>query len=162
MHPVCLSRLVAPSIAVCFAISGCADDKSAGPETNSEASSSRGGATQDLPPTKSEPETSPSTEPTPESKAAEPAEEAVTITIREEADQIEPLGDTVEVDKGQQIRLLVDSDAADELHVHSEPEQTFAVKAEQGQEFRFTIESPGTYEVESHELGLVVVKLQVS
>lgn len=88
--------------------------------------------------------------------------EAVVVEITEEGGQITPLGETVEVDLGREIRLVVDSDAADELHVHSEPEQSFDVKAKDDQEFSFTIDAPGTYEVESHELGVVVVKLQVS
>ena len=93
---------------------------------------------------------------------SEPGAEAVVIEITEEGGQITPLGETVKVDLGREIRLVVDSDAADELHVHSEPEQSFDVKAANDQEFSFTIDAPGTYEVESHELGVVVVKLQVS
>jgi len=88
--------------------------------------------------------------------------ETVVVEITEEGGQITPLGETVEVDLGREIRLVVDSDAADELHVHSETEQSFDVKAKDDQEFSFTIDAPGTYEVESHELGVVVVKLQVS
>lgn len=101
-------------------------------------------------------------EPESSSTPSEPAADAVVIEVKQEGGTIEPLGDTVKADVGQQILLVVDSDASDELHVHSEPEKSFEVVAAQDQRFSFTIEAPGTYDVESHSLGVVVVKLQVS
>ncbi len=86
----------------------------------------------------------------------------VVVKITEQDGTIKPSGDTVKVEKGQEILLLVSSDAEDEIHVHSDPEHEFDVKAEDDQEFTFSIDDPGTYEVESHELGVVIVKLQVS
>lgn len=87
---------------------------------------------------------------------------SVVVTITEEDGAIDPSGDTVKVEQGQAITLLVSSDAEDEIHVHSDPEQEFEVKAADDQEFTFSIDSPGTYEVESHELEVVIMKLQVS
>lgn len=87
---------------------------------------------------------------------------SVLITITEQNGTIDPSGDSVKVEQGQDITLRVSSDAEDEIHVHSEPEHEFAVKAEDDQEFTFSIDEPGTYEVESHELEVVIVKLQVS
>ncbi len=92
--------------------------------------------------------------------SASPA--AVVVKITEQDGTVEPSGDTVKVEQGQDITLLVSSDAEDEIHVHSDPEHEFEVKAEDDQEFTFSIDDPGTYEVESHELGVVIVKLQVS
>ena len=46
--------------------------------------------------------------------------------------------------------------------MHSDPEHEFEVKAGEDQKFTFTIDSPGTYEVESHGLEVTLVKLQVS
>lgn len=86
----------------------------------------------------------------------------VTIEITEKDGQIDPSGDTVEVEQGQDITLVVSSDAEDEIHVHSEPEQEFPISARGVQRITFSIDSPGTYEVESHELDVVIVKLQVS
>jgi hypothetical protein len=86
----------------------------------------------------------------------------VTIRITEKDGRIDPSGDTVEVDQGQDITLVVSSDAEDEIHVHSEPEHEFPITGRGVQRITFSIDSPGTYEVESHELDVVIVKLQVS
>ena len=86
----------------------------------------------------------------------------VVVRITQQDGEIEPSGKTVEVETGQDVTLVVSSDAPDELHVHSEPEREFDVKAADGQRFTFSIDTPGTYEVESHELEVVIVKLQVS
>jgi len=59
------------------------------------------------------------------------------------------------------IQLRVNSDVADELHVHSVPDHTFPVKARQGQTFQFTAEVPGRVEVELHELDRTVATIQV-
>jgi len=64
---------------------------------------------------------------------------------------------------GQPIELRVDSDVADELHVHSEPEQEFEVEADPGtdQVFTFSVDLPGQVEVELHELEATIVELVV-
>ena len=68
----------------------------------------------------------------------------------------------VKVGVGQEIQLNVTSDADDEIHVHSDPEHEFEVTAGEDEKFTFTIDSPGTYDVESHGLEVTLVKLQVS
>ena len=40
--------------------------------------------------------------------------------------------------------IRVNSDAADELHVHSVPEHTFDVEPRPGQSFQFSVDVPGT------------------
>jgi hypothetical protein len=86
----------------------------------------------------------------------------VRIQITERNGSIQPRGDTVRAGTGEPVVLVVDSDAADEIHVHSEPDHEFMVNAGHKQTFRFSIGDPGTYEVESHGLDVVIVKLQVS
>jgi plastocyanin len=86
----------------------------------------------------------------------------VTVAINERNGTISPSGKTVQVARGQQVVFVVRSDAADEIHVHSEPEHEFEVEAGKDQKFRFAIDTPGSYEVESHGLNVVVLKLQVS
>lgn len=86
----------------------------------------------------------------------------VAVTITEQDGSVDPSGDTVTVEQGQEITLLVSSDAEDEIHVHSDPELEFEIKAADDQEFTFSIDDPGTYEVESHELEVIIVKLQVN
>jgi hypothetical protein len=86
----------------------------------------------------------------------QPVDIHVTITDGE----VTPAGERVDVKLGQPIRLVVDSDAADELHVHSTPEHEFEVPAgAHGKVYEFTLNQPGVVEVELHELGQVVVSI---
>ena len=62
---------------------------------------------------------------------------------------------------GEPIVLRVDSDAADQLHVHSNPEHTFAVEPKNGQSFQFTVDVPGKVDVELHELNRTIATITV-
>jgi hypothetical protein len=86
----------------------------------------------------------------------------VIIEIVEDDGEVMDSGRTVKVDVGEEVQLNVSSDAADTIHVHSDPEHEFTIGADDDESFRFTIDSPGTYEVESHELEVVILKLEVS
>ncbi len=88
----------------------------------------------------------------------------VVVNITEKGGQIDPVGEVVKAATGQQIRLVVTSDAPDELHVHSEPEEhEFVIPAGADQkEYTFAIDTPGTVVVESHELEVTVLKLEIS
>lgn len=87
----------------------------------------------------------------------------VIVEITEDSGDITPDdAEVVTVDRGQAIKFVVTSDVDDEIHVHSEPEQEFEIAAGDSETFEFTIAMPGQYEVESHSLELVLVKLQVS
>ena len=92
------------------------------------------------------------------------SDKPVIVNITEQGGHIDPVGQVVKASTGQEIRLVVSSDAPDELHVHSEPdEHEFAVPAGADQkEFRFRIDVPGTVVVESHELEVTVLKLEIS
>ncbi|HKH50908.1 MAG TPA: hypothetical protein VKA77_03745 [Mycobacterium sp.] len=61
----------------------------------------------------------------------------------------------------EQIVIRVNSDAADELHVHSTPEHTFNVEAKPMQSFQFTTDVPGKVDVELHKLNKVIATIQV-
>jgi hypothetical protein len=100
----------------------------------------------------------------PSSTATDPSA-PVTIEIRQQDGSIEPAdGRVVEVEQGQPIQLVVTSDVADEIHVHSDPEHEFEIrKGADAEELpSFTLESPGRFPVESHHLELTLVTLQVS
>jgi len=86
----------------------------------------------------------------------------VMVTITEQDGQIEADSDLVQAKTGQQIMFMVTSDAADEIHVHSEPEHEFEVKPGPEQMFTFTVDTPGTVEVESHVLDTTILKLEIS
>ena len=85
---------------------------------------------------------------------------AVEIEVEIEHGRVTPSGERVDVKIGEPIRFVVDSDAADELHVHSTPARTFRVKpGDDDKQFELTLNQPGVVEVELHELGDVVVSL---
>lgn len=89
---------------------------------------------------------------------APPGPVSVDITIG--SDGVEPNGERVKVDVGQPIELHVTAEEAGELHVHSNPEQTLPYEAGTST-LELTIDKPGMAEVESHDLGSVIVQLQV-
>jgi len=85
------------------------------------------------------------------------ASEAVTeVQISIEGGAVTPEGERYDVTVGEPIRLVVDSDMADELHLHANPEQSFDVEVGVDQVFELTLEQPGVAELESHELGVLV------
>ncbi|HEX2176851.1 MAG TPA: hypothetical protein VHG70_13165 [Nocardioidaceae bacterium] len=90
----------------------------------------------------------------------ETEDDAVEIEVEIENGRVTPSGERVDVELGQTIRFVVDSDAADEIHVHSTPEHTFGFRAgADDREFEFKLDQPGVVEAELHELGDVVVTI---
>nr|WP_090277723.1 hypothetical protein [Mycolicibacterium komanii] len=85
----------------------------------------------------------------------------VTIDVSIEGGKVDPTNAQVQGKVGEPIVLRVNSDAADELHVHSVPEHTFKVDPKPGQQFQFTVDVPGNVEIELHELNRVVATVQV-
>jgi hypothetical protein len=90
-----------------------------------------------------------------------PASAARVIDIRIANGAVSPANTRTEAEVGQRIVLRVDSDATDELHVHSSPAHTFPVAAAAGQQFDFTVTVPGQVEIELHHLGRTVTTLLV-
>ena len=85
----------------------------------------------------------------------------LTIDISIEGGRVDPTNAQVQGKRGEPIVLRVNSDAADELHVHSVPEHTFKVAPKPGQQFQFTVDVPGNVEIELHDLNRVVATVQV-
>ncbi len=83
------------------------------------------------------------------------------VEIEFEGDQVTPKGERVEVAAGEPVELVVKADAPGELHVHSTPEKELAYGAGTTT-LTLTIDEPGVVDVESHELEVVVVQLEVS
>lgn len=88
-----------------------------------------------------------------------PAE--VTLSVRIANGSVTPTNTRTDARQFQPIVIKVDSDVADELHVHSEPSQTFAVEPKAGQEFRFIVTVPGRVDVELHHAGKTVTTLLI-
>jgi hypothetical protein len=75
--------------------------------------------------------------------------------------EVTPANATLQATVHQPITLHVTSDAADELHVHSVPDHKFKVAAAANQMFQFTVDVPGTVDVELHHLDRTVATIQV-
>ena len=83
------------------------------------------------------------------------------VEITFEGDHVTPTAKRVEVQAGQPLELVVKADRPGELHVHSNPEQ----ELEYGKgttTLQLTIDQPGVVDVESHDLEVVVLQLEVS
>ncbi len=85
----------------------------------------------------------------------------VVVTITEQGGSVSASPDLVSARVGEPITFTVDSDAADEIHVHSVPDHEFEVRPATGQTFTFSVSTPGTVEVESHGLDETICKLEI-
>lgn len=90
---------------------------------------------------------------------APPEQLVVDVTIK--GGKVTPTNEQLQAKVGDPIVLRVDSDAADQLHVHSNPEHTFAVEPKPGQSFQFTVTVPGKVDVELHELNRTIASIAV-
>jgi len=107
--------------------------------------------------------TQPST-PTPKDTASssEPVKkEPPTIDVVIADGTVRPKARRVDVKVGQKVVFNVSSDVAEELHAHSDPAQSFAIKRGRDQSFGLTIDTPGQVEVEAEVLGVSIVTLVV-
>jgi hypothetical protein len=75
--------------------------------------------------------------------------------------EVTPTGERVEAEAGEPIDLVVTADEPGSLHIHSDPEQELAYPAGE-KTFEIQVDRPGVVDVESHELGAVIVQLEVS
>jgi hypothetical protein len=90
---------------------------------------------------------------------APPAQLVIDVTVK--GGQVTPTNAQVKSGVGEPNIVKVNSDAADQLHVHSNPEHTFNVEPKQNQSFQFTVTVPGQVDVELHQLNKVVATITV-
>ncbi|MBU8828236.1 hypothetical protein [Mycolicibacterium goodii] len=83
----------------------------------------------------------------------------IDVTIK--GGEVTPTNEQLQGKVGDPIVVRVNSDAADELHVHSNPEHTFPIEPRSGQQFQFTVEVPGTVDIELHQLNRVIASVQL-
>jgi len=88
-----------------------------------------------------------------------PTRLVVDVTIK--GGEVTPTNEPLQGALGEPIVIRVNSDAADQLHVHSNPEHTFTVEPKNGQQFQFTVDVPGKVDVELHQLGKTVATIAV-
>jgi hypothetical protein len=94
-----------------------------------------------------------------EDHQAPPARLVVDVTIK--GGNVTPTNEQLEAGLNQPIVFRVNSDVADELHVHSNPEHTFKIEAKGGQSFQFAVSVPGKVEVELHQLKKTIATIAV-
>lgn len=90
---------------------------------------------------------------------APPTRLVIEVTIK--GGTVTPTNEQLQSAVNEQIVIRVNSDVADELHVHSTPEHTFKIEAKPAQSFQFTVDVPGTVDVELHQLKKTIATIQV-
>lgn len=86
---------------------------------------------------------------------------AETVEVTVSGDKITPNAQEIEVDKGETLSLVVDSDRSGEFHVHSKPEQYIDFDAGTSTH-ELTFSTPGEVEIEEHDSDIVVAVVTVS
>ena len=81
----------------------------------------------------------------------------VTIT----GGQVDPTNAQLEAKTKEAIVIRVNSDVADELHVHSTPEHSFKIEPGSAQQFQFTSDVPGQVAIELHQLQKTIATVKV-
>ena len=84
-----------------------------------------------------------------------------TVDIVIKDGKVTPQGKRVKVKAGDPVTLNVTSDADEEIHVHSDPEHEYEVKAGDSLDETFTIDTPGQVAVEAHHLDVTILQLVV-
>jgi hypothetical protein len=143
-HPA----LTVASTALLLVLSGCGDEAPGAAEADTGESPSPSATTEKPKPSKS---AKPEPEPTPESPTVE-----VTVS----GDQVSPNAEVVELEVGERLTLDITSDRPGELHVHTSPDQYIDFGAGRSTK-SFSVERPGSVEVEEHDSGAQVLRLLV-
>jgi hypothetical protein len=90
---------------------------------------------------------------------APPTQLVIDVDIK--GGNVTPTNEQLRAGVKEQIVIHVNSDAADELHVHSAPEHKFNVEAKPIQVFQFTVDVPGKVDVELHHLNKTIATITV-
>ena len=145
------SALICGTVALGLLLTGCTSN----PEPEASASPS---AVVGSPSEPSSPATSPTSVP-----ARSPslnADYALIINIEIARGKTVPNGKKINVRVDQEVILNVISDTDDEIHAHlGEKDYELAVRAGSPAKGSFTLDSPGSFEVESHHLEKTIVIL---
>lgn len=74
---------------------------------------------------------------------------------------VDPTNAQLEAKTNEAIVIRVNSDVADELHVHSTPDHTFEIEPGKAQQFQFAVDVPGQVEIELHHLNKTIATVQI-
>ena len=111
-------------------------------------------------PTATETETATETGSPTETTSASPTPDAVEIEVEVEDGNVEGPGD-VEVRRGERVRLVVEADVSDEVHVHGY-DLLAEVTPDEPAVIAFRANAPGVFEVELEGAGLLLLELTVT
>ncbi|WP_165952619.1 hypothetical protein, partial [Kribbella albertanoniae] len=112
-------------------------------------------ATPSTPPLKT-PTKTPTSTPTPAVPAAD-----VSVDVKIAGGKISAGQAVVKAKRGQKVRITAVSDVPESLHVHGY-DKTLDLKPGKPVSVEFTADAKGVFEVETHENGKLVFKLQVT
>jgi hypothetical protein len=90
---------------------------------------------------------------------APPSRLSIDVDIK--GGNVTPTNQQLQAGLKEQVIIRVNSDTADELHVHSTPEHKFNVEAKPMQVFQFTVDVPGKVDVELHKLNKTIATITV-
>jgi hypothetical protein len=135
--------LVVVPLAVCCLVGGCGGDDGGGAAATTAATSTSGGATS-----------------TSGAASTTAGFSGVLVEAKVTGDNVETASPRVRVDLGQKVRVRVEADHAEEVHVHG-----YDLKADvapgKPAVIDFTADVPGVFEVELEESGRRLFELQV-
>jgi hypothetical protein len=143
--------LICGAVIMGLLLSGCTSD--AEPQTTTSPSTAVGSP--------SEPSSAAtSAAPSPRESPSLTADYTLTVNINIRGGKTVPNGEKINIRVGQQVILNVTSDTDDEIHAHIGGEgYELPVRAGRPARGSFTIDSPGSFEVESHHLEKIIVIL---
>lgn len=75
--------------------------------------------------------------------------------------KVNPTNQQLKASLHEPIVVKINSDAEDELHVHSTPDHKFKVEPKSGQSFQFTVDVPGNVDVELHKADKTIATIAV-
>ncbi|MBX7448671.1 hypothetical protein GR927_11795 [Mycolicibacterium sp. 3033] len=135
-----MTRLLVLTAAAAVLIAGCGGDKS--DDAGTGGSSAGGPASAEM------------------TDAQNPPQRLVLdVTIK--GGRVTPTNEQLQAKVNQPIVIEVDSDAVDELHVHSTPEHSFPIAVGPGQSFQFSADVPGRVDIELHDLNKTIATIAV-
>jgi len=137
-------RLVVGLLAVCCLLGGCGGgDEGGGTATTTVATSTSGGATSST-----------------GAASTTAGFSGVVVESKVTGNQVETASRRVRIDLGQKVRVQVEADRAEEVHVHGY-DLKGDVAPNKPAVIDFTANVPGVFEVELEQSGLKLFELQV-
>jgi len=100
--------------------------------------------------------------PTSSPSTQEPTKDQLRLDVSISDGKVDPSGRKLDVPLGTTVVLQITSDIDDEIHAHlGDDDFSLRVNAGEPKSGKFVVEEPGSFDVESHELGKIIVILNV-